>query len=177
MIYTTLSPKQNGLHFANDTFKLIFLNENDNISIKVSLKFVPKLPLNNIPALVQIMAWCRPGDKPFAEPMVVILPTLFTSLGLNELTALILRWKYFGMTRNPFPLYWPFDLWEVDSIANEQYIGWKSCSTSSRIGDELRSPDTPVMSCNPVVNILTLLSLSAGWCPVVVSSFTMCRYP
>ena len=34
-----------------------------NVSIKISLKFVPKSPINNIPALVQIMAWCRQGDK------------------------------------------------------------------------------------------------------------------
>ena len=33
------------------------------IQIKISLKFVPKGPINNIPALVQIMAWCRPGGR------------------------------------------------------------------------------------------------------------------
>ena len=27
------------------------------------MKFVPKGPINNIPALAQIMAWRRPGDK------------------------------------------------------------------------------------------------------------------
>ena len=43
-------------------------------SIKISLKFVPKGPINNIPALVQIMAWRRPGDKPLSEPMVVTSP-------------------------------------------------------------------------------------------------------
>ena len=36
---------------------------------------LPKVPINNILAMVQIMAWCRPGDKPFSEPMVVSLPT------------------------------------------------------------------------------------------------------
>ena len=40
-------------------------------SIKISLKFVPKGPINNNPALVQIMAWCRPGDKPLFESMMV----------------------------------------------------------------------------------------------------------
>ena len=39
------------------------------------LKFVPKSPINNIPALVQIMAWRRPGDKPLYEPMMVNLST------------------------------------------------------------------------------------------------------
>ena len=45
--------------FPDDIFKCIFLNENVWISIKISLKFVPKGPINNIPALVQIMAWRR----------------------------------------------------------------------------------------------------------------------
>ena len=53
----------------------IFLNENIWIPIKISLKFVPKGRINNIPALVQIMAWRRPGDKPLSEPMMVSLPT------------------------------------------------------------------------------------------------------
>ena len=52
-----------------------FLNENAWIPIKISLKFVPKVPINNIPAMVQIMAWRRPGDKPLSGPMVVSLPT------------------------------------------------------------------------------------------------------
>ena len=71
----TLRPRQNGRLFADDTFKRIFLNENVGISIKISLKFVHKGPINNILALVQIMAWRRPGDKPLSEPMVVRLPT------------------------------------------------------------------------------------------------------
>ena len=56
-------------------FKRIFFNENVWISIKISLKFVPKGPINNIPALVQIMAWRRSGDKPLSEAMMVSLPT------------------------------------------------------------------------------------------------------
>ena len=71
----TLRPRQNGCLFADDTFKRIFLNENVRISIKISLKFVPKVPINNIPALFQIMAWRRPGDKPLSETMMVTLLT------------------------------------------------------------------------------------------------------
>ena len=52
-----------------------FLNENVSISIKISLKFVPNGPINNIPSLVQITAWHRPGDKPLSEPMMLDLPT------------------------------------------------------------------------------------------------------
>ena len=61
--------------FADDTFKRIFLNENVRVSMKISLKFVPKGSINNNPALVQIMAWRRSGDKPLSEPMMVSLLT------------------------------------------------------------------------------------------------------
>ena len=59
----------------HETFKYIFLNENVIISVKISLKFVPKGPISNIPTLVQIMAWCRPGDKPLSEPKLDSLLT------------------------------------------------------------------------------------------------------
>ena len=72
--FNTLRPRQNGRHFADDIFNSIFLNKNVWTPIKISLKFVPKGLINNIPALVQIMAWRRPGDKPLSEPMGVRLP-------------------------------------------------------------------------------------------------------
>ena len=75
LVFNTLRPRQDGCHFPGDIFKCIFLNENLWISIKISLKFVLKGPINNIPALVQIMAWRRQGDKPLSEPMMVSLPT------------------------------------------------------------------------------------------------------
>ena len=71
----TLRPRQDGRHFPDDTFKLIFLNENVRIAIKISLKFVPKGPINNVRSLVQIMAWRRPGAKPLSEPVMVRLST------------------------------------------------------------------------------------------------------
>ena len=61
--------------FADYIFKLILLNENVRISIKISLEFVPWGPIINIPALVQIIAWRWPGDKPLSEPMMVSLLT------------------------------------------------------------------------------------------------------
>ena len=67
----TLWQRQNGHHFADRMLKCIFLNENVWISLKISLEFVPKVPINNIPALVQIMAWHLPGNKPLSEPMTV----------------------------------------------------------------------------------------------------------
>ena len=63
----------NSCLFPNSIFQCIFLNENMYISIKISLKFVPKGRITNIPELVQIMAWRHPGDKPLSEPMMVSL--------------------------------------------------------------------------------------------------------
>ena len=71
----TLRPRQNGRQFLDDIFKRIFLNENVWISLKISLKFVPKGLINNIPALFQIMAWRWPGDMPLSEPIMVNLLT------------------------------------------------------------------------------------------------------
>ena len=62
-------------NFADDIFNCISLIENIWIPIKMSLKFVPRGPINNIPALVQIMAWRRPGDKPLSETMMDSLAT------------------------------------------------------------------------------------------------------
>ena len=70
-----LRPRRKEQYFADDIFKCIFFYENVWISIKISPKFIHKGPINNIPALVQIMAWRRPGDKPLSEPMMVSLPT------------------------------------------------------------------------------------------------------
>ena len=53
----TLRPRQNVLHFANNIFDIIFLNENATVSRTISLKFLPKVLINNITALVLIMAW------------------------------------------------------------------------------------------------------------------------
>ena len=55
---------------ADNIFKCIFLDENVRISIKISLKFVPKGPTDNKSALVQVMAWHRTGAKPLPEPML-----------------------------------------------------------------------------------------------------------
>ena len=42
---------------ADDKFKYIFLNEDDRIPIRISLKSVPKSPIDNTPTLVQVMPW------------------------------------------------------------------------------------------------------------------------
>ena len=56
--------------FPDAIFKYFFLHQNVLILNKISLS-----PIINTPALVQIMAWRRPGAKPLSDPMVVSLLT------------------------------------------------------------------------------------------------------
>ena len=61
--------------------------ENACTSIKISLKFGPGAPINNISALVQTVAWHRPGDKLLCEPMMasLVLHIQYVSCNLSEL--------------------------------------------------------------------------------------------
>ena len=97
----TLRPRKNGRRFPDDITKCIFLNEYVWISIKISLKFVPKGPIDITPALGQIMAWCRPGNKPLSDPMMVSLPThicVTRPQGVKGLIDINLHWfqKWIG---------------------------------------------------------------------------------
>ena len=71
--FSTFRPVQNGRHFPDDVFKRVsWLNsEYVWISRKISLKFVPKVPIYNISYLVLIMIWHRSGDMPLSEPIMV----------------------------------------------------------------------------------------------------------
>ena len=68
--YPVCSPGQNGRHFTDDILKYIFLNEKYCNLIRISMKFVPKGPIDNKWALFQVMDWRRTGDKPLSETML-----------------------------------------------------------------------------------------------------------
>ena len=114
LIVNTLRPRQNGRHFTDDIFKRIFLNENVWILIKISLKFVSEGPINKISALVQIMAWCRPGDKPLSEPMMISL--------LTHICVTRPQWVNWTLANNFSEI-----LIEIEIFALEQ-IHWKILS-------------------------------------------------
>ena len=72
-MFNTLTQRQQGHHYADDIFKSIFFIE--NVSIQVFTKFVPKFRINDIPVLVQIKIWRRPGDESLSGPMMFSLLT------------------------------------------------------------------------------------------------------
>ena len=86
----SLTPRQNGCHFPYHIFQWIFMNESVWISIKISLKFVSKCPINIIPALLWIIAWRWIGNKPLSEPMPgwIVYWCIYASLGPKELKSL-----------------------------------------------------------------------------------------
>ena len=113
-------PRQHDRHCADDTFKR---NENVWIPMKISLKFVPKGSINNIPALFQIMDWRRSGDKPLSEPMIVYR-RIYASLGLNEITiGKSYRLKIFEFTIYLIECFWGSVTTGFDNgIANKAFI-------------------------------------------------------
>ena len=84
MAITHMKPEQNGWHLTDDTFKHILLNKNYCILIEISLKFVPKGPIDNNSALVEVMAWCRTGTKSLPQPMM----TKFTNTNIHHQTSM-----------------------------------------------------------------------------------------
>ena len=61
---------QNGRDLADDIYERIFMDGNCGILIDSSIKCVPRVPINNKPALVQIMVWYRKEAKPLYIPML-----------------------------------------------------------------------------------------------------------
>ena len=90
----SLRPRQNDRHFTDGIFKFLLMNENIWISPKILLKFVPMVSMSNIPVLIQIMAWRRPGDKPLCESIVFSLLKHYMR-HLNNIPTLIqiMAWR------------------------------------------------------------------------------------
>ena len=88
-LINSLAPGKNGRHFADDTFKCIFLNGKTFILIKISLKFVPKGPIHREnspvtqttpePTLLSWSSW--PCEKIFPNPWPHGKPSLIVLIG------------------------------------------------------------------------------------------------
>ena len=146
----TLRPRQNGRHFADDIFKWIFMNKNVWIPIEISLKFVPKGPINNIPALVQVMAWRRAGDKPLSEPM---MSSLLTHICVTRPQWVILYWTMIYQEYSNLALTSPFmdhsvntntDYWRNHGLTEKHIsvgkgLSWASCKIEKRCPSDIVS--------------------------------------
>ena len=83
--------------FRRQHFQTLFMNENVRVFIQISLKFVPKGPIDDKSSLVQVMAWPRSSNKQLPEPVKAqfsdahmwtsddkVLRRHMTSLGQNK---------------------------------------------------------------------------------------------
>ena len=87
----TLWQRQNGRDFANNIIKCIFVNENAHILIKFHWSLFPRVKINNIPALVQIMAWRPPGENHYLNQYCLVYWCIYVSLGLKELNSNLVK--------------------------------------------------------------------------------------
>ena len=83
ILFISSPPKLNGRHFKDGILKYIFMNKKFCILINISLKSVPKGQFNNIPALVQITAWCQIGNKSLLEPMLTQFTDIWGTRGMS----------------------------------------------------------------------------------------------
>ena len=116
--FNSSPPRQFGGKIADDIFKRIFVNENDWMSIKISLKFIHEGPIDNKSVLVQVMAWRRQATSHYLNQC---WPSFLTHIcGTRG------RWVNHGdaMPRKRFPHYLPFVRgiiwWTVDSLHKER---------------------------------------------------------
>ena len=92
--HSLMTIKQILTHWGRDEIAAIsqtaisFLNENVWIALKISLKFVFKVWIDNIPALIQIMSWRRPGNKQLSETMKqdIVLTLFILTVKIRYLT-------------------------------------------------------------------------------------------
>ena len=56
---------------ADEILKCFFINEKYHIFIQISLRFIPKGPINNMPSMVQIMPWRHSDDNQLSDDSVV----------------------------------------------------------------------------------------------------------
>ena len=157
VLINTLRPRQDGRLFPDDIFICIFLNENEWNSIKISLKFVPTVPINNIPALVQIMAWRRLGDKPLSEPMMVVFRRIYASQ-IHTGTARVSQGQIAGPTM-PQLVPGRFPLIQGCPQATLQII-WRYCG--SKICSDGIIPYGSVMGCDWGISQASTMTLSSG---------------
>ena len=69
----TLRLLENGEHVVNDIFKYIFFNVDYDNSMEILQKFVPRGPINNMSALVEVIVRCQIGVEQFPEPMTTMI--------------------------------------------------------------------------------------------------------
>ena len=120
--------------FSNSFLLIIFFC----IWIWISLKFVPKCPIENKSALVQIMTWHRTGDKPLSEPMLTWSTDAYMRRSVEISLLIVAQWRHMATK-----------IWvNIGSVAWwYQAINWTNIGSSS-----VRSSDIQLRRDNSATN-------------------------
>ena len=154
------------IHWGQDKmaaiFQTTFLNENVWIFTKISLKFVPRVPINNIPGLVQIMVW-HSGAKPLSEPMMV-----------NILTNIYAQWVNClyvndGVMDHQLHLF----SWYISTTIGERYWTHEDIATAKCIQKSWNEMSASTHHYNIIPNYLQLLVLKCWALNSFIRSFIL----
>ena len=74
-------------NLADDNFTFSWI-KNDRIPIQISLKFVPRIPIDNKPALVQVMALAPNRRQAITWTKLAQFTDIYAALGGDELILL-----------------------------------------------------------------------------------------
>ena len=83
-LVSTVRPRQNDRHFADDSSKLISLNGISCILNQIWLKSIAGGPIHNNPAMVEIKAWCQAG-------IIWTMFSLLTQICITQLAQMPFR--------------------------------------------------------------------------------------
>ena len=102
--------------------------------MRIVLKFVLKGPVNDTPALVQLMAWRQSGDKPLSEPMMAWFTNAYMPHRIHYILLILVSADYIHMPQGRFTgigeiLYYTknLNMIQIESNQNRIYINWVLC--------------------------------------------------
>ena len=119
--------RQNGHHFADDILKYTFLNKKFLILNDIWLKFIPCGLIDNVLTWVQIMAWCKTGNKSLFHPM---LTQFYVNTWPHQAT---MSYDLLQNISNKISLITVFIFWKKKTACNNSHDDIKILETNAKI--------------------------------------------
>ena len=131
---------ENGRHSADSILECIFLNKNYCILIQISLKFIPKCPINNKPALVQIIGLVANRQKAIIWTNNGLVYWCWYWISWPQLmsTTFIFDYSLFFLKGRHLSMYWWLICGEIVSlIQTKLYLAIKRTYTGGTISHNM----------------------------------------
>ena len=147
-LVNTLRPRQNDCHFTAYIFNCIFFQWKLLYLDLISLKYVPSGTNIKMPALIKIIACCRPGDKPLSEPMMVFLthicvtqPQWVNSSRLSDMYAIMNchHWHRWCLVTCGMPSYYQNQFWFITTWILNNKFQWNFIQNATNFIQKMNS--------------------------------------